>query len=595
MLNYNSSWKNFFSDESSASFKDPQIYEVYNMSRLNRFNITLYSKKSGSWKKIDVYGDHSQASSGSEWEINSGWSYRKNGRPASTTYNADDWNIKPDEFELIAGSATDGNDLATDKYPLFRFNGPSEFSGVDSDTLRISRLPITLHDKNFRAKITTPGYACGEVIFSECANLKVDEMEDSDGDGVPDYVDLDSDNDGIFDEIEGCDEDLDGDGIPNCLDDDSDGDDCKDVIEAGFSDPDGDGYLGPEDVKVDISGVVVSASEGEGYVNPNDLDENGVFDFLEFGDGVSVELDPSNVNVIVYDDTIFIGSGTAPGEFTRKWYQSSNGGDKYTALSNTPPLMISGVFYGDRSNAQRPKGIELSAIRDVEDIRLYSITIGDLRLILTNSNSSKSGQDLDKGEFYYGFGNISYFRDFFNNSGPSNNFNYLNYKYYQNNNFYQIDGKKEITLWKRSTVSGSDWVAIDKVKGQGDEDYSYGWKYKNDTTQIGVEYNSGDWTTCKSCLDNRNTNNIAGSFYEVDTDGDTLFYNFPIGTFKNPVLISGVDTDTLRIENIPYSMDGYLFQLEMVALGYACELPVSTKAATLKVFLPDFDNDGYAD
>ena len=113
--------------------------------------------------------------------------------------------------------------------------------------------------------------------------------------------------------------------------------------------------------------------------------------------------------------------------------------------------------------------------------------------------------------------------------------------------------------------------------------------------QIGVEYNSGDWTTCKSCLDNRNTNNIAGSFYEVDTDGDTLFYNFPIGTFKNPVLISGVDTDTLRIENIPYSMDGYLFQLEMVALGYACELPVSTKAATLKVFLPDFDNDGYAD
>ena len=97
---------------------------------------------------------------------------------------------------------------------------------------------------------------------------------------------------------------------------------------------------------------------------------------------------------------------------------------------------------------------------------MYSITIGDLRVILTNSNSSKSGQDLDKGEFYYGFGNISYFRDFFNNSGPSNNFNYLNYKYYQNNNFYQIDGKKEITLWKRSTVSGSDWVAIDKVKGQ---------------------------------------------------------------------------------------------------------------------------------
>ena len=93
----------------------------------------------------------------------------------------------------------------------------------------------------------------------------------------------------------------------------------------------------------------------------------------------------------------------------------------------------------------------------------------------------------------------------------------LELQVHKNNNFYQLTVRRKL-LWKRSTVSGSDWVAIDKVKGQGDEDYSYGWKYKNDTTQIGVEYNSGDWTTCKSCLDNRNTNNIAGSFYEVDTD-----------------------------------------------------------------------------
>ena len=41
-------------------------------------------------------------------------------------------------------------------------------------------------------------------------------------------LDLDSDNDGIPDVIEGCDIDTDNDGIPNCLDRDSDNDGCDD-------------------------------------------------------------------------------------------------------------------------------------------------------------------------------------------------------------------------------------------------------------------------------------------------------------------------------------------------------------------------------
>ena len=45
----------------------------------------------------------------------------------------------------------------------------------------------------------------------------------ADGDGVPNYLDLDSDGDGIPDSVEGQ-KDSDGDGIPNYLDLDSDGD-----------------------------------------------------------------------------------------------------------------------------------------------------------------------------------------------------------------------------------------------------------------------------------------------------------------------------------------------------------------------------------
>nr|WP_240915512.1 T9SS type A sorting domain-containing protein [Polaribacter sp. 20A6] len=56
--------------------------------------------------------------------------------------------------------------------------------------------------------------------------------EDNDCDGVKDVDDLDDDNDGILDTVEGT-GDLDGDGIPNYLDLDSDGDGCPDALEGG--------------------------------------------------------------------------------------------------------------------------------------------------------------------------------------------------------------------------------------------------------------------------------------------------------------------------------------------------------------------------
>jgi hypothetical protein len=62
---------------------------------------------------------------------------------------------------------------------------------------------------------------------------------DTDHDGVPDYLDLDSDGDGIPDLDEGY-ADADGDGVPNFRDLDSDGDGIPDADE-GVDDRDGDG------------------------------------------------------------------------------------------------------------------------------------------------------------------------------------------------------------------------------------------------------------------------------------------------------------------------------------------------------------------
>ena len=150
---------------------------------------------------------------------------------------------------------------------------------------------------------------------------------DSDGDGIPNYKDLDSDNDGIPDVTEagGIDADgngiidgfvdannnglndsteltplsvpnTDGSGLPNYLDLDSDNDGIPDVIEAGGSDPDGDGVIGTGPI-VDtdgdgLSNIVDTNNGGTALPIPN-TDGTGGANYLDIdsdGDGI-----PDNV------------------------------------------------------------------------------------------------------------------------------------------------------------------------------------------------------------------------------------------------------------------------------------------------------------
>ncbi|MFY9241679.1 MAG: IgGFc-binding protein, partial [Polaribacter sp.] len=131
---------------------------------------------------------------------------------------------------------------------------------------------------------------------------------DTDNDGIPNYLDLDSDNDGIFDLVEanhsGIDANNDGildnanaanvglngllnsletandnstlnytiadsdaDNILNFLELDSDNDECFDVFEAGFTDNNSDGVLGNSPIQVDVKGRVINTTDG--YTNPN--------------------------------------------------------------------------------------------------------------------------------------------------------------------------------------------------------------------------------------------------------------------------------------------------------------------------------------
>jgi gliding motility-associated-like protein len=121
---------------------------------------------------------------------------------------------------------------------------------------------------------------------------------DSDGDGDADYLDLDSDNDGILDKLEGN-SDADGDGIKNYLDLDSDGDGIKDAWEAaGISeyhqDYNFDGRVSNADGSFpDANGNgladFLESSMGGKPRGPQDTDKDGIPDYLDLdSDGDSL-------------------------------------------------------------------------------------------------------------------------------------------------------------------------------------------------------------------------------------------------------------------------------------------------------------------
>ncbi len=119
----------------------------------------------------------------------------------------------------------------------------------------------------------------------------VEGNEDTDGDGFLDWLDTDSDNDGVDDAVEG-DGDYDHDGIPNYEDTDSDNDGIDDGVE-GDGDTDGDGQ--PDFLDVDSDGDCMgdALEWGNHDTIPLDTDEDGVPDYLD------VDSDGDNIFDIV--------------------------------------------------------------------------------------------------------------------------------------------------------------------------------------------------------------------------------------------------------------------------------------------------------
>ncbi len=140
------------------------------------------------------------------------------------------------------------------------------------------------------------GYAGYNDANSDFVNDNFQADGDSDGDGIPNYLDTnfagrtDSNSDGVDDRF-----DMDLDGIINMLDLDSDNDGIPDVVEAGGVDADGDGRI---DNYADTDGDGLSdrvdanstgANNSGNGLGPVDLDADGrpnAIDLDSDGDGI---------------------------------------------------------------------------------------------------------------------------------------------------------------------------------------------------------------------------------------------------------------------------------------------------------------------
>ena len=185
----------------------------------------------------------------------------------------------------------------------------------------------------------------GFPAFVDTNGDGVNDVYDFDGDGIADFRDLDSDNDGITDVLEsgGTDANLDGradgavgttpttqgvpssagtgtvplnsdsNGLPNHLDLDSDNDGCTDVGEAGFTDQNADGKLGALPTITNVNGIVTGTTVVNGYTGTN-------------ANVTTVNTTPSAT--ITYAGTPFCSNNVAAQSVTR----TGTAGGTYSAL-----------------------------------------------------------------------------------------------------------------------------------------------------------------------------------------------------------------------------------------------------------------------
>lgn len=186
---------------------------------------------------------------------------------------------------LALGSACspDDNDPVEDAGPDGGDTGPD---GNDADGDCISDVDEGRIEDRDTDGDGTPDYLDddsdndGHLDIDEALNDCVRDPEDSDGDGIPNYIDLDSDDNRIPDSEEDGERDDDDDGLPNVADRDDDGDGITDDDELGpdpSDPPDSDSDGTPDYHDIDSDNDTIADTHERG----GDTDEDGLPDYQD--------------------------------------------------------------------------------------------------------------------------------------------------------------------------------------------------------------------------------------------------------------------------------------------------------------------------
>ena len=113
-------------------------------------------------------------------------------------------------------------------------------------------------------------------------------------------------------------------------------------------------------------------------------------------------------------------------------------------------------------------------MRDIPDINVYRIKVNGLSQNLYNEVGDQS---IARGEFFYVYYDYNYTNDFFNNSGPSNDFKFSVQNRDQMGNLNsQLTGSTEVILEVRPSISSSDWTEVDKIEASSEDSYDQGFE-----------------------------------------------------------------------------------------------------------------------
>ncbi|MCB1754195.1 MAG: OmpA family protein [Gammaproteobacteria bacterium] len=214
-------------------------------------------------------------------------------------YSDTDGNARLDDFiDANGDGADDSLTIAELDIPDSDHDAVADYRDLDSDQDGLTDLLESQGaDVGNDGRVDDFSDADGNGLDDALQALPVQAV-DTDGDGMPDYLDLDSDNDGKSDQRESGNRDLDEDGVVDPLkDSDADGiADTVDVDQTGGVDSDDDGI----DDRFDASFIDEIDSDGDGIVDSADADANGdgFYDDYNGEPGIGAALPDSDNNGI---------------------------------------------------------------------------------------------------------------------------------------------------------------------------------------------------------------------------------------------------------------------------------------------------------